>query len=41
MKDEIRKLVSTWLMNLTLSVLPAGEFKLRYAQFMKMWIKKL
>ncbi len=38
---EIRKLIVTWLIDLTFWVMPDGEFKKQYASFMLIWIRKL
>lgn len=40
-KTEIKKLIATWCLDWALSVLPDGEFKVRYAMFLTQNIDKL
>lgn len=41
MKKEIQKLIATWLIDLTFWILPDGEFKKQYANFMLLWMREL
>ena len=41
MKKEIRKLIATWLMNITFWILPDGEFKKKYSSFKNLWLLEL